>query len=228
MEAKLDKQISHIEKMHLMERYLSPQVSRAVLEEGTEFLSRSVRKRLTVFFSDVRGFTELSDEMEPEEVIKTMVHQFKKVFGPEMTNRASHLGMSEREAVILASIIEKETGLPEEKPLVSAVFHNRRTRKMPFQSDPTVIYGIKNFNGNLTKNDLQRPTPYNTYLKKGLPPGPIANPGKSSILAALYPAPVQYLYFVSRNDGSHQFSNTLREHNEAVWRYQQGGRRASH
>ena len=112
-------------------------------------------------------------EMEPEEVIKMMVHQFKKVFGPELTNRASHLGMSEREAVILASIIEKETPLPEEKPLVSAVFHNRLTRNMPLQSDPTVIYGIKNFNGNLTKEDLQRPTPYNTYASNR--PSPLSH-----------------------------------------------------
>ena len=164
-------------------------------------------------------------EMEPEEVIKTMVHQFKKVFGPELTNRASHLGMSEREAVILASIIEKETALPEEKPLVSAVFHNRRARKMPFQSDPTVIYGIKNFNGNLTKNDLQRPTPYNTYLRTGLPPSPICNPGKDSLLAALHPAPVPYLYFVSKNDGSHYFSSDLEDHNRAVWKYQKLGKK---
>ena len=164
-------------------------------------------------------------EMEPEEVIKTMVHQFKKVSGPELTNRASHLGMSEREAVILASIIEKETALPEEKPLVSAVFHNRRTRKMPFQSDPTVIYGIKNFNGNLTKNDLQRPTPYNTYLRTGLPPSPICNPGKDSLLAALHPAPVPYLYFVSKNDGSHYFSSDFEDHNRAVWKYQKLGKK---
>ena len=164
-------------------------------------------------------------EMAPEEVIKTMVHQFKKVFGPELTNRASHLGMSEREAVILASIIEKETALPEEKPLVSAVFHNRRTRKMPFQSDPTVIYGIKNFNGNLTKNDLQRPTPYNTYLRTGLPPSPICNPGKDSLLAALHPAPVPYLYFVSKNDGSHYFSSDFEDHNRAVWKYQKLGKK---
>jgi UPF0755 protein len=164
-------------------------------------------------------------EMEPEEVIKTMVHQFKKVFGPELTDRASHLGMSEREAVILASIIEKETALPEEKPLVSAVFHNRLARKMPFQSDPTVIYGIKNFNGNLTRNDLQNPTPYNTYLRTGLPPSPICNPGKESLLAALHPAPVPYLYFVSKNDGSHYFSSDLEDHNRAVWKYQKLGKK---
>jgi UPF0755 protein len=164
----------------------------------------------------------------PAEVLKTMVGKFKRVYGPDCARRAAELGMTEREIVTLASIIEKETGVPEERPLISAVFYNRLKRGIPLGSDPTVIYGIADFDGNLRKRDLEKRTPYNTYLKKGLPPGPIANPGRSSILAALYPASVQYLYFVSRNDGSHQFSNTLREHNEAVWRYQQGGRKASH
>ncbi len=159
-------------------------------------------------------------EMDPEEVIQMMVHQFKKVFGSELANRASELGISQREAVILASIIEKETPLPEEKPLISAVFHNRLKRKIPLQSDPTVIYGIKNFNGNLTKEHLMRPTPYNTYLITGLPPTPICNPGKDSLLAAVRPVPVPYLYFVSKNDGSHYFSSDIEEHNRAVWKYQ--------
>lgn len=159
-------------------------------------------------------------EMDPEEVIQMMVHQFKKVFGPDLANRASELGISQRETVILASIIEKETPLPGEKPLVSSVFHNRLKKKIPLQSDPTVIYGIKNFNGNLTKEDLTRPTPYNTYLISGLPPTPICNPGKDSLLAAVHPAPVPYLYFVSKNDGSHFFSSDIEEHNRAVWRYQ--------
>jgi UPF0755 protein len=159
-------------------------------------------------------------EMDPEEVIQMMVHQFKKVFGPDLANRASELGISEREVVILASIIEKETPLSEEKPLISAVFHNRLKRKIPLQSDPTVIYGIKNFNGNLTKEHLMRPTPYNTYLIAGLPPTPICNPGKDSLLAAVRPAPVPYLYFVSKNDGSHFFSSDIEEHNRAVWKYQ--------
>jgi UPF0755 protein len=159
-------------------------------------------------------------EMDPEEVIQIMVRQFKKVFNPDLASRASQLGISQREAVILASIIEKETPLLEEKPLVSAVFHNRLKKKMPLQSDPTVIYGIKNFDGNLTKKDLLRPTPYNTYLVNGLPPTPICNPGKDSIHAALYPASVPYLYFVSKNDGSHYFSSHIEEHNQAVWRYQ--------
>jgi UPF0755 protein len=158
--------------------------------------------------------------MDPEEVIQMMVRRFKKVFNSDLLSNASQLGISQREAVIIASIIEKETSLPEEKPLISAVFHNRLKKKIPLQSDPTVIYGIKNFNGNLTKEDLLRPTPYNTYIKYGLPPTPICNPGKDSLHAALYPAPVPYLYFVSKNDGSHFFSSDIEEHNQAVWKYQ--------
>jgi len=159
-------------------------------------------------------------QMDPEEVIRMMVLRFKKIFEPDLVNRASELGISEREVVILGSIIEKETPLAEEKPLISAVFHNRLKKKIPLQSDPTVIYGIKNFNGNLTKEDLLRPTPYNTYLLVGLPPTPICNPGKESLWAAVNPAPVAFLYFVSRNDGSHYFSSDIEEHNRAVWKYQ--------
>jgi UPF0755 protein len=130
--------------------------------------------------------------------------------------------------VILASIIEKETSLPQEKPLASAVFHNRLKKKIPLQSDPTVIYGIKDFDGNLTKEHLLTPTPYNTYLIGGLPPTPICSPGKDSLLAALAPAPVPYLYFVSRNDGSHHFSSDIEEHHRAVWKYQKrSGKRIS-
>jgi len=162
-------------------------------------------------------------EMNSEEIIQMMVQEFKKVFNNDWIRRASQLGMSQREVVTLASIIEKETSLPEEKPFISAVFHNRLRKKIPLQSDPTVIYGIKNFNGNLTRADLQRPSPYNTYLSNGLPPTPICNPGKDSLLAALHPSPVSYLYFVSKNDKSHYFSSTMEEHNQAVWKYQKRG-----
>jgi UPF0755 protein len=162
-------------------------------------------------------------EMNSEEIIQMMVQQFKKVFNHDWIRRASQLGLSLREVVTLASIIEKEASQPEEKPFISAVFHNRLRKKIPLQSDPTVIYGIKNFNGNLTRADLQRPSPYNTYVNNGLPPTPICNPGKDSLLAALHPAPVSYLYFVSKNDGSHYFSSTMEEHNQAVWKYQKRG-----
>jgi UPF0755 protein len=162
-------------------------------------------------------------EMNPEEIIQMMVLQFKKVFNHEWIRKGSQLGMSQREIVILASIIEKEASLLEEKPLISAVFHNRLKKKISLQSDPTVIYGIKNFNGNLTRADLQRPSPYNTYLNHGLPPTPICNPGKDSLFAALHPSPVSYLYFVSKNDGSHYFSSNIEEHNRAVWKYQKRG-----
>jgi UPF0755 protein len=162
----------------------------------------------------------LIKNMDAAETIRIMVQRFKKAFGSDMESRAAELGISQRDVVTLASIIEKETSASGEKPLISAVFHNRLKGRIPLQSDPTVIYGIKGFNGNLTRADLMRPTPYNTYLKIGLPPTAISNPGKESLLAALYPAPVSYLYFVSKNDGSHHFSSDIEEHNRAVSKYQ--------
>jgi UPF0755 protein len=208
-----------------------------IIEDRQQFLAKAFSAEFTAGLGiegkSVEGYLYPDTYFLPKgvssgEIIKTMVGKFKQVYGPEFARRAAELGMRERQVVTLASIIEKETGLAEERPLISAVFHNRLKRGIPLCSDPTVIYGIPDFDGNLRKRDLGHWTPYNTYLKKGLPPGPIANPGRSSLLAALYPAPVQYLYFVSRNDGSHYFSTTLREHNEAVRRYQQGGRRAAH
>jgi UPF0755 protein len=117
-------------------------------------------------------------------------------------------------------MVEKEAGVPWEKPLIAAVFENRLKRKMKLQSDPTVIYGLTKFNGDLTREHLNSDTPFNTYRFEGLPPEPIANPGKDSIVAVLYPADVDYLYFVSRNDGTHCFSKTLIEHTRGVEKYQ--------
>jgi len=142
-----------------------------------------------------------------------------------MEEQARKLGLERHEVVTLASLVEKETGVEAERPLVSAVFHNRLRGRIPLQSDPTVIYGLKKFTGNLTRKDLRRPSPYNTYLIQGLPPGPICNPGLSSLQAALLPAEVSYLYFVSKNDGTHFFSKTIREHNRAVNQYQRPRRR---
>ena len=210
--AQLLGELNLLEKRGFLEKASSPTLINAL---GLSHLAGSTLEGY--LFPDTY---HLIREMDPEEVIQMMVHQFKKVSRPDLPNRASELGISEREAVILASIIEKETPLSEEKPLISAVFHNRLKKKIPLQSDPTVIYGIKNFNGNLTREDLLRPTPYNTYLVVGLPPTPICNPGKESLLAAVHPAPVPYLYFVSRNDGSHYFSSDIEEHNRAVWKYQ--------
>jgi UPF0755 protein len=162
----------------------------------------------------------------PREILLAMTEQFRKVFEPLASQANESNALTFYEILTLASIIEKETGLDAERPLVSAVFHNRLKLKMPLQSDPTVIYGLKNFNGNLTRKDLQDPNPYNTYRIPGLPPGPICNPGFSSLKAALYPAPVPFLYFVSKNDGTHLFSENLESHSNAVKSYQprQGSR----
>ncbi len=168
-------------------------------------------------FPDTYRFNKL---MGAEEIIERMVVRFNEVYSVYIEEKARSRGMARRSVVILASIIEKEAGIEEEKPLISAVFHNRLKRGMLLQSDPTVIYGLPSFNGDLTRKDMLTPTPYNTYIIRGLPPGPISNPGRSSLLAAVAPADVRYLYFVSRNDGSHEFSRTLREHRRAVNRYQ--------
>lgn len=129
-------------------------------------------------------------------------------------------GLTRHEIVTLASIIQKEAGNEEEMPIIASVFHNRLREGMRLQADPTVIYGIANFNGNLTRQDLETPGPYNTYLNSGLPPGPISNPGKKAIEAALFPAETEYLFFVADGTGKHVFASTLREHNENVQRYQ--------
>jgi len=164
----------------------------------------------------------LSKDLKAEDVVEAMVRQFRRVYTGKYSERAKELGFSDHEILTLASMIEKEAAIPWERFLVSSVYHNRLKRNMMLYSCPTVIYGIKDFDGNLTKRDLERYTPYNTYLIRGLPPGPICNPGKEAIVAALYPATTESLYFVSKNDGSHHFSSTFKEHDMAVWKYQKG------
>jgi UPF0755 protein len=156
----------------------------------------------------------------PDEMIRMMVRAFQQVYTQEFEERAKGLHLTQHQVVTLASIIEKETSMDEERPLISAVFHNRLKRRIPLQSDPTVIYALQEFDGNLKRVHLKIPSRYNTYRWPGLPPGPIANPGKASIYATLYPASVDYLFFVSRNDGTHYFSRNLQEHNRAVTLYQ--------
>lgn len=158
--------------------------------------------------------------MKAEAIISTLVEGLNEVLTPELRARAKEVGMTVHQVLTLASVIEKETGVEKEQELISAVFHNRLKRHIPLQSDPTVIYALASFDGNLKKRDFAVASPYNTYRVTGLPPGPIANPGAGAIKAALYPVPSSYLYFVSRNDGTHTFSSTLAEHNRAVEKYQ--------
>ncbi len=157
--------------------------------------------------------------MPPKDVLKRLVSAMRRHFTPDMKERAEELGLSEREVLTLASIIEKEARVDDERPLISAVFHNRLKRGMPLQADPTSIYGFKDPSGVITTKDLKREAPYNTYVIPGLPPGPIASPGLKSIMAALYPADVPYLFFVSDNNGGHRFSATEAEHRKAVKLY---------
>jgi UPF0755 protein len=159
-------------------------------------------------------------EVTMEQIISTMLNRFWSIFTAEWKLRAKDLGLTIHQIVTLASIIEKETGAAFERPIISSVFHNRLKKKMRLESDPTVIYGIKNFNGNLTRKHLSTRTPYNTYKIRGLPAGPIANPGRASLEAALYPERTVFIYFVSKKDNTHYFSTSLKEHNQAVRKYQ--------
>ena len=154
------------------------------------------------------------------QIILQMVQGFNRVFTAEWRQRAKALGYSVHEIVTLASIIEKETGKADERPLISSVFHNRLKRGMKLESDPTVIYGQEDYHGRIRYKHLRRVTPYNTYQIQGLPLGPIASPGEQALQAALYPAETNFLFFVSKNDTTHHFSRTLKEHNRAVRRYQ--------
>lgn len=154
------------------------------------------------------------------EMVTIMAERGLRVLGELMAGAPADLGFTPHQVLTLASIVEKETGQPRERPLIASVFLNRLRQGMRLQADPTVIYGLRQFDGNITKADLRDKNPYNTYVNAGLPPGPIASPGREAIAAVLNPAPENYLYFVSRNDGSHHFSATLAEHNRAVASFQ--------
>jgi UPF0755 protein len=154
-------------------------------------------------------------KMPSEEVVEKMVDEFNKVFDEDLRQRAKQIGFSVHKIVTLASMIEKETQFDEERPIISSVFHNRLKLGMPLQCDPTVIYVLPDLNRPLLSGDLKTDSPYNTYRYYGLPPGPICNPGKKSIMAALHPSKTNYLYFVAKANGNHIFSDNLAEHNRA-------------
>ncbi len=169
-------------------------------------------------FPDTYQFRRQAGE---QEIIRTMLKNFEtRLDKPEYARQAEKLGLNFHEVITLASLIEKETGLSRERSLISSVFHNRLKRNMRLQTDPTVIFALAGFDGNIRKKDLSIDSPYNTYMYKGLPPGPIASPGEDAVIAALHPATSEALFFVSRQDGSHQFSNNLPDHNRAVVKYQ--------
>lgn len=164
---------------------------------------------------------KLTPGTSAEAIAQMMVANFRKQFGDELAYIAS--GLSVHETVTLASIVETEARLPAERPIVASVYLNRMRKKMRLQADPTVIYALKlagRWDGNIRRGDLQLDSPYNTYVKAGFPPGPIANPGLASLRAAASPVESDYLYFVSRNDGSHVFARSLAEHNRNVAQFQ--------
>jgi UPF0755 protein len=177
--------------------------------------------------TDLEGYLfpdtyDLPRKAPAADLVAAMVSEFREVFDEDHRRRAADLGLSVRDAVTLASLIEEETALADERPLVSAVFHNRLKIGMKLDCDPTIAYALKlegRYTGRLLIRDLKLVSPYNTYLHAGLPPGPISNPGKSSLDAALHPAPEDFLYFVAQGDGTHRFSRTLGEHLDAVKKF---------
>ena len=165
----------------------------------------------------------LPRKTDAAKLVRLMVAAFRRALTPELRNAAQARTMTVRQAVTLASLVEKETAKPDERPLVAAVYATRLRIGMPLQCDPTVIYALQRagrFTGNLRRDDLAFDSPYNTYRYPGLPPGPIASPGRASLEAAVRPADADSIYFVSRNDGSHEFARTLEEHNRNVQKYQ--------
>ncbi len=172
-----------------------------------------------LFFPETYFFEKYSSDVD---LLKRAYAKMDQVLQQEWEGKQENLPLhSPYEALILASIVEKETALPEERALIAGVFIRRLQKGMLLQTDPTVIYGMgEHYDGNIRLKDLKKPTPYNTYVIEGLPPTPIAMPGREAIHAVLHPASGDSLYFVARGDGSHAFSRTLREHNLAVNKYQ--------
>lgn len=168
---------------------------------------------------------QFPDGATPQVILEIMLGEFEQRWTAEVTEEAKALGFSKHEVITLASIIEAEARVPDERPLVSAVFHNRLRRGWKLQADPTALYGLGNPDRPPRAADLRVDSPYNTYLYKGLPPGPICNPGWASILAALRPASVDYMYFVATGDGRHHFSKTLREHQNMINKIRRNRRR---
>jgi UPF0755 protein len=182
---------------------------------------RSLLESMDIKAPSVEGYLypetyKLHKGVRPDEVIKLMVGKLRSIYTSEIKERMKQLDLTEAQMLTLASIIEKEAAVDRERPVVSAVYHNRLRKGMLLQADPTAIYGVKSSRSKITSSDLRNKTPYNTYIIQGLPPGPIASPGIKSIRAALFPADVPYIFFVSRGDRTHIFSVKFSDHNEAI------------
>jgi UPF0755 protein len=197
------------------------------LEEITSLISKNIRFHEGWVFPDTYFFEKGTTDLE---LLQTAYEQMQRVLEEEWDDRAENAEVnSSYEALILASIIEKETGAAYERPMISGVFTKRLQLGMRLQTDPTVIYGLgESFDGNLTRTHLRADTPYNTYTRKGLPPTPIANPGREAIRAAVNPEITNAIFFVAKGDGTHHFSETYEEHNAAVRQYQRFGRRSDY
>jgi UPF0755 protein len=205
-------------------------ISKNKIMEKAEFLRLAGDKKflrgLGITSDSIEGYLlpdtyYYSKEIDTDKFIEKIAQRTLKYFEREdIKKQMAALNFDVHKTITLASMIEKEAKMGNEKPLISAVFHNRLLKDMSFDSDPTVIYGTRAFHSSITKSDLKAHTPYNTYAFKGFPRGPICNPDKNSIMAALNPAPVDYLFFVAKNDGTHVFSKDMNEHNINVGMYQ--------
>jgi UPF0755 protein len=189
-----------------------------------ECRNREVLRSLGIEGESAEGYLypatyNVADGMNEAALLREMVAEFQKRCRSRFETRVRNSGMTWGEVLTLASMIEKEAVRPEERERISSVFHNRLKLKMRLQSDPTSVYGVRAFGGKVSGGDVRRRSRYNTYVVDGLPPGPIGNPGEEAIEAALSPLSTPFLYFVARNDGTHHFSETLKEHNRAVTKY---------
>ena len=223
-------------KFTLPEGYTMYQAAELMEKQGIfdrkKFLSacenRVLLQELGIDAKTVEGYLfpgtySVGFHMDEQGMVTEMVREFRRrLDGVKALLDASHLSLGQ--VVTLASMIEREAVSSEEKPLIASVFLNRLRIGMPLQSDPTAIYGVRVFGGTVTRQDLQRDSPYNTYRIKGLPVGPIGNPGLEALQAVLQPARTDYLYFVARKNGTHQFSRTLAEHNQGVNRFLKKGK----
>lgn len=216
----------------LTRREMAVLYGRSGFGSAEAFLAASARADLVADLdpdaSDLEGYLfpetySLPRGATADDLVEAMVAQFRRAFDADLRARGEARGLGVREVVTLASLIRRETGLDEERPIVSAVYNNRLDRRMLLQCDPTVIYALQQagiYDGNLTRENLRFDSPYNTYVYPGLPPGPIGAPNAADLRAAVAPADVPHLYFVSRNDGSHVFADTLRQHNRNVREHQ--------